>query len=119
MTRFFSHLKLIPLPFQFLLHSLVTLDDDGEENIDKDPVDTDGKEEEHHGCHCARFFKLSKFEFVQHHGETCLKCSDQCFEIVKLAVEDEIKHLNKGTKSHEKDAKKTRKISPTPSKGVD
>ena len=119
MTSFFSPLKLIPLPFQFLLHSLIAFNDDCEQHIDKDPVDTDGKEEEHHGCNCARFFQLSKFEFVQHHGETCLKCSDQCFEIVKLTVEDEIKHLNKGSKSHEKDAEKTREISPAPGKGVD
>mgnify|MGYP003326689935 CR=1 FL=1 len=64
-------------------------------------------------------FELSKFELVQHHRETCFKCSDQRFEIVKLAVEDEIKHLNKGSKSHEKDAEKTREISPAPGKGVD
>ena len=94
------------------------VDDDCQQNIDKDPVDTDGKEEEHDSCHCAGFFEFPKFELVQHHCETCLKCSDQCFEIIKLAVEDEIKHLNKGSKSHEKDAKKTREISPAPGEGV-
>ena len=113
-----THLELVPFPFQFLLHSLVALNDDCQENIDKDPVDTDRKEEEHHSCHCARFFKFAKFEFVQHHCETSFKCSDQCFKIVELAVEDEIKHLNKSSKSHKENAKKAGEISPAPGKGV-
>ena len=115
----FCHLELVALALQLLLDPLVALDDDREEHVDENPVDADGEEEEHHGSHRACFFQFSKLELVQHHRETGLKRSDQCLEVIKLAVEDEIEHLDEGSKGHEENAEETREISPASGKGVD
>ena len=55
--------KLILPPFQLLLYVLVSVDNDGEEDVDQDPAHGDGKEEEHDSGDSVGFLCERELDF--------------------------------------------------------